>query len=104
MRKIRLCPVAVHQPSFDEGRIKVIRRLHHIEVGFGAILVLNLKMATILPPFGLSRFVIKGTASAGTTLNDIYRAALSFVRLNLTVMAAMIAFPHIVPWLPQLMD
>ena len=72
-------------------------------VWFGAILVLNLEMATISPPFGLSLFVMKGIASASTTINDIYRAALPFVGLNLIVMAAMIAFPAIVLWLPGLM-
>ncbi len=73
-------------------------------VWFGAIMVLNLEMATISPPFGLSLFVMKGIASAGTTINDIYRAALPFVGLNMIVMAAMIAFPDIVLWLPRLMD
>lgn len=73
-------------------------------VWFGAILVLNLEMATISPPFGMSLFVMKGIASADTTMNDIYKAAIPFVGLNLIVMAAMIAFPGIVLWLPGLMD
>ncbi len=73
-------------------------------IWFGAIMVLNLEMATISPPFGLSLFVMKGIASPGTTMGDIYRAALPFVGLNLIVMAAMIAFPGIVLWLPGLMD
>ena len=73
-------------------------------VWFGAILVLNLEMATISPPFGMSLFVMKGVASAETTMNDIYKAAIPFVGLNLIVMAAMIAFPDIVLWLPGLMD
>jgi len=73
-------------------------------VWFGAILVLNLEMATISPPFGMSLFVMKGVASAETTMNDIYKAAIPFIGLNLIVMAAMIAFPDIVLWLPGLMD
>ena len=73
-------------------------------IWFGAIMMLNLEMATISPPFGLSLFVMKGIASPGTTMGDIYRAAIPFVGLNLIVMAAMIAFPGIVLWLPGLMD
>ena len=73
-------------------------------VWFGAIMVLNLEMATISPPFGLSLFVMKGIASPSTTMNDVYRAALPFVGLNLIVMAVMIAFPGTVLWLPGLMD
>ena len=72
-------------------------------IWFGAIMMLNLEMATISPPFGLSLFVMKGIASPNTTMGDIYRAALPFVGLNLVVMALMIAFPKIVTWLPSLM-
>lgn len=73
-------------------------------IWFGAIMMLNLEMATISPPFGLSLFVMKGIASPGTTMGDIYRAALPFIALNLLVMALMIAVPGIVLWLPGLMN
>jgi TRAP-type mannitol/chloroaromatic compound transport system permease large subunit len=66
-------------------------------------MMLNLEMATISPPFGLSLFVMKGIASRGTTMGDIYRAALPFIGLNLFVMGLMIVFPAIVLWLPGFM-
>jgi tripartite ATP-independent transporter DctM subunit len=69
-------------------------------IWFGAIMMLNLEMATITPPFGLSLFVMKGVSSPGTTMNDVYRAALPFITLNILVMGLMIAFPGIVQWLP----
>ena len=72
-------------------------------VWFGAIMLLNLEMATISPPFGLSLFVMKGITSKTTTMGDIYRAALPFVALNLVVMGIMIAVPGTVLWLPALM-
>lgn len=72
-------------------------------IWFGAIMLLNLELATLSPPFGLSLFVMKGIAPAGTTMEDIYRAVLPFVGLNLVVMAIMILFPPVVLWLPQLM-
>ena len=72
-------------------------------VWFGAIMLLNLELATISPPFGLSLFVMKGIASKNTTMGDIYQAALPFVALNLLVMAIMITVPGTVLWLPGLM-
>ena len=72
-------------------------------IWFGAIMLLNLEMATISPPFGLSLFVMKGIASPDTSMGDIYRAALPFVGLNIIVMMAMIIFPPLVLWLPDLM-
>jgi tripartite ATP-independent transporter DctM subunit len=72
-------------------------------IWFGAIMMLNLEMATITPPFGLSLFVMKGIAPAGTTVGDVYHAALPFIGLNILVMALMILFPDIVLWLPAQM-
>lgn len=72
-------------------------------VWFGAIMLLNLELATISPPFGMSLFVMKGIASPDTTMGDIYRAALPFVGLNLLVMAIMIFYPAVVLWLPSFM-
>ncbi len=81
----------------------IVRSMGWDPIWFGAIMVLNLEMATISPPFGLSLFVMKGIASPGTTMGDIYRAALPFIGLNLIVMAIMIAVPATVLWLPGLM-
>jgi TRAP-type mannitol/chloroaromatic compound transport system permease large subunit len=72
-------------------------------VWFGAIMLLNLELATLSPPFGLALFVMKGIAAPDVTMGDIYRAALPYVGLNLLVMAIMIIFPAVVLWLPGLM-
>ncbi|MEE8189955.1 MAG: TRAP transporter large permease subunit, partial [Kiloniellales bacterium] len=82
----------------------IVRTMGWDPVWFGAIMMLNLEMATISPPFGLSLFVMKGVATPGTTMGDIYRAALPFLALNLIVMAVMIAVPGTVLWLPGLMN
>ncbi|WP_347312083.1 TRAP transporter large permease [Defluviimonas sp. SAOS-178_SWC] len=72
-------------------------------VWFGAIMLLNLELATLSPPFGLSLFVMKGIVSRDTTMMDIYLAVLPFVAINLVVMGIIIAFPAIVLWLPSIM-
>jgi tripartite ATP-independent transporter DctM subunit len=72
-------------------------------VWFGAIMLLNLELATLSPPFGLSLFVMKGIASADTNIMDIYKAAMPYVGINVLVMALMMLFPQIVLWLPSMM-
>ncbi len=72
-------------------------------IWFGAIMMLNLEMATMTPPFGLSLFVMKGVAPPGTTMGEVYRAAMPFIGLNIIVMALMMLFPDIVLWLPAQM-
>jgi len=73
-------------------------------IWFGAIMMLNLEMATITPPFGLALFVMKGLAPPGTTIGEIYLAAFPFIGINLVVMALMILVPDIVLWLPARME
>lgn len=73
-------------------------------IWFGAIMLLNMEMATITPPFGLVLFVVKGVAPEGTTLTDVYRAALPFIFCDLVVMAVLLLFPATVTWLPALMQ
>jgi tripartite ATP-independent transporter DctM subunit len=72
-------------------------------VWFGAIMLLNLELATLSPPFGLCLFVMKGIAPPDTTIVDIYKAALPYVGINILIMALMVIFPDIVLLLPNMM-
>lgn len=73
-------------------------------IWFGAMMLLNLELATLTPPFGLCLFVMKGIAPPDTSIGDIYKAALPYVGVNIVVMALMMAFPAIVLWLPGMMQ
>jgi tripartite ATP-independent transporter DctM subunit len=72
-------------------------------IWFAALVLLNIEMAMITPPFGLSLFVMKGVAPPDTTIGDIYRSALPFIGCNLIAMALIIIFPQIALWAPRLM-
>jgi TRAP-type C4-dicarboxylate transport system permease large subunit len=48
----------------------VIKAFGYSEIWFGVIMLLNMEMATISPPFGLNLFVMKGVAPAGTTVDS----------------------------------
>ena len=80
----------------------VIAQFGYSPIWFGAIMLLNMEIATISPPFGLNLFVMKGVAPRGTTMGDVYAGAIPFVLLNLCVMAILIAYPPIVLWLPDM--
>lgn len=62
---------------------------------FGAIMLLNMEMAAMSPPFGFTLFVMKGVAPRGTTMGEIYLAALPFLALDAIVMLLIILFPPI---------
>jgi tripartite ATP-independent transporter DctM subunit len=82
----------------------IVEKLAFNPLWFGAVMLLNMEMATTSPPFGLVLFVMKGVAPPGTTMGDIYRAGLPFLACDAVAMAFMMAFPGLVLWLPGLMQ
>lgn len=81
----------------------VIKTLGFDPVWFGAIMLLNMQMGTLSPPFGLVLFVMKGVAPPHIKMINIYKAVYPILGLDLLVMVIMIAFPQVVLWLPNLM-
>jgi tripartite ATP-independent transporter DctM subunit len=69
---------------------------------FAVIMMLNMEIATVTPPFGLNLFVMKKVSTPGTTMMDVYRSVLPFIGLDLIVLALIIAFPALTLWLPSL--
>jgi tripartite ATP-independent transporter DctM subunit len=69
---------------------------------FAVIVLLALEISFTTPPFGLLLFVMKGVAPPGTTLTQIYRAALPFMACALLLVALLIWQPQIALFLPML--
>jgi len=91
-----VCIMMVTVPMF----FPVIESLGFNPVWFCVIMLVNLEMAVISPPFGLSLFVLKGLATPDTKIEDVYRASLPFMGLNVLAMALVIIFPELALWLP----
>jgi tripartite ATP-independent transporter DctM subunit len=81
----------------------IVSTLSFDRVWFGTISLINLEMALITPPFGLCLFVMRGVAPQGTTMEDVYKAALPFIGLQIIAMGLIMIFPSIALWLPSLM-
>ncbi|MHB8983911.1 MAG: TRAP transporter large permease [Carboxydocellales bacterium] len=68
-------------------------------IWFATIILVNMEMAAITPPFGMSLFVMKGILPPETKMLEVYRAGFPFVLCDAVVMALMIIFPQISLWL-----
>jgi len=73
------------------------------DVWFTIILLVNLEIAMKTPPFGFLLFVMKGVAPQHVSMGDIYKSTLPFIIIDIICIAAMMAFPGIVMWLPDRM-
>lgn len=72
-------------------------------IWFGVLLVVNMEMAYLTPPFGFNLFYMRGVAPRDVTMGDIYRSVTPFVLLQAIGLALVMIFPNIIMWLPGLM-
>jgi tripartite ATP-independent transporter DctM subunit len=68
-------------------------------IWFGVIMLINLEMGQITPPFGMLLFVMKGVAPENITIDKICQAAIPYIVFDILVMALIIIFPSLVLWL-----
>lgn len=71
-------------------------------IWFWLLMLLNVTVGGISPPFGYTMFAFKG-AVPHIALNDIYSAAWPFVGIFVVAMIIIAAFPPIATFLPSLM-
>jgi tripartite ATP-independent transporter DctM subunit len=71
-------------------------------IWFAVITLLALEISFTTPPFGLLLFVMKGVSAPGTTMQDIYVAALPFMGCAIILVGLLIVWPEIALWLPGL--
>lgn len=70
-------------------------------VHFGVLVVLNMMIGLITPPFGMLLFVTK--ALTGIPIGEMVREGIPFLVMLFVLLILMTVFPQIVLWLPQTM-
>lgn len=70
-------------------------------VHFGVVVVVNIMLGLITPPYGLLLFIM--TRITGVPLKDIVRDALPFLYAMIAALALITFVPETVLWLPELM-
>ena len=94
-----VCILMITLPIF----VPFIESLGFDTVWFATLVILNIEMAMVSPPFGLCLFVMKGVTSKDTSMTDIYLSVFPFLACDTIVMALIIGIPEIALWLPGLM-
>ena len=69
-------------------------------VHFGVVVVVNIMIGLITPPYGLLLFIM--TNISGVPLRDIVRDALPFLFAMIVALALITFVPETVLWLPRL--
>ena len=67
------------------------------------LLAVNLQTSFLTPPFGFALFYMKGVAPEHVRIQQIYMGIIPFVCLQLVGLLAVISFPTLALWLPELL-
>jgi len=80
----------------------VVIELGYDPIAFGVIIVLVGMMGTITPPVGINVYIVKGVTE-GVPIEAIFKGAFPFLIAMLLVAIAVMAFPPLALFLPNLM-
>ncbi|MBA7651280.1 hypothetical protein ES703_59097 [subsurface metagenome] len=83
--------------------VPIITAIGFSKLWFGILLIVNIQIAYLTPPFGFVLFWLKGIVPPDVTMADIYRSTFPFVILQLIGLTLIIIFPQIGLWLPSTM-
>lgn len=92
--------VMITAPMF----MPIVIALGYNTLWYAVILLLNIQLGLITPPFGLDVFTMKALAPPDVTIGDVFRASMPFLAIGFLVMALIMIFPQIAVWLPGLMS
>ena len=71
-------------------------------IWYGVLYTITCQIAYMTPPFGYNLFLMRAMAPPEITIRDIYRSIIPFVAVMVAALAAIMAFPQIALWLPNL--
>jgi tripartite ATP-independent transporter DctM subunit len=80
--------------------VPIITTLHFDPIWFWLVILINITLGGITPPFGYVLFTLKGTTK-DLSLQEIYRSILPFVLLYIFAMLLVAIFPPLATWLPS---
>jgi tripartite ATP-independent transporter DctM subunit len=71
-------------------------------IWYGVVIGANLQTSFLTPPFGFALFYLRGVAPPEVKTTSIYRGAIPFILLQLSILILIIIFPQLVSFIPSL--
>ena len=72
-------------------------------IWFAVLVMVNLQISFLTPPFAYSIFYLKGITPPEVQTTDIYKGVVPFVGLQIIGLAACVLFPNLITFMPGLM-
>lgn len=82
--------------------VPILKSLGVEPVWFAVMMLINLEISLMTPPFGLLLFVMQSVAPQGVSMRTIYHAAAPYLFINILVIGLILTWPKIALFLPSL--
>ncbi len=80
--------------------VPIVESLGFDPIWFAVLFIVSMQTAYITPPFGYNLFYMRAVAPPEVTINDLYKAAIPFIFLQIFGLILIVVFPSIALWLP----
>jgi tripartite ATP-independent transporter DctM subunit len=81
--------------------VPILEQLGVDKLWFGALMIVNIQIAYLTPPFGFVLFWLRGALPRDVSMGDIYGSVGPFVALQILGLVLIFLFPGIAVWLPN---
>ena len=71
-------------------------------IWLGVLIAVNLQTSFLTPPFGFALFYLRGVTPKEVPTTAIYRGVVPFIFLQLVMLGALLIWPQLATWLPNL--
>jgi tripartite ATP-independent transporter DctM subunit len=92
--------VMISVPMF----MPIVSALGFNPVWYATLLIINIQLGLITPPFGLDCYTMKAMAPPDVGIGDVFRSSMPFLGIGFLVMLLIMVFPQLVLWLPGMMS
>lgn len=79
----------------------IVQALGYDTLWYAVILLINVQLGLITPPFGLDVYTMKALAPPDVTIGDVFRSSTPFLAIGFLLMALIMIFPALALWLPS---
>jgi len=80
----------------------IVQALHYDMLWYSILLLVNIQLGLITPPFGLDVYTMKALSPSDVTLGGVFRASMPFLAIGFLLMVIIWVYPPLITWLPSI--
>jgi tripartite ATP-independent transporter DctM subunit len=79
----------------------IVQALGFDMLWYSILLLINIQLGLITPPFGLDVYTMKALSPPDVSLGDVFRGSTPFLAIGFLLMVIIFVYPPLVTWLPS---